>query len=163
MAAPESDVWQGTPSQVLNLGAFSIALISLGLTYPLSLVVDIASPAGIALAVVLVLPLFRALWKWLVVKNIRYELTSQRLKTHTGVFNKTMDEIELYRVRDYRHDRPFFLRLFALGNIVLTTSDKTDQTILMRAIRNGEDVRESIRNSVEELRERKQVREIDFE
>ncbi len=163
MAAPEFDVWQGTPSQVINLGTFLVALVSLSLTYPLSLFVDIGSPLGIGLAVILTLPMFRALWKWLVVKNIRYELTSQRLKTHTGVFNKSTDELELYRVRDYSHDRPFFLRLFGLGNIVLTTSDKSTQSVLMRAIRDGESVRESIRNSVEELRERKQVREIDFE
>ncbi|HEY5623466.1 MAG TPA: PH domain-containing protein [Gammaproteobacteria bacterium] len=163
MASPELDVWQGTPSQVINLGTFAFALVALCLTYPLSLVVDIGSPLGIALAVILVLPLFRALWRWLVVKNIRYELTSQRLKTHTGVFNKSTDELELYRVRDYRLDRPFFLRLFALGNVVLITSDKSNQTIKMRAIRDGHSVRESIRNTVEELRERKEVREVDFE
>ena len=58
MGQDEVDVWEGTPSQVVNLGVFIFGLILF----------------------ILVIPLFYALWKWLVVKNIRYELTSQRLK-----------------------------------------------------------------------------------
>lgn len=141
MSSPETDVWKGTPSQVINLGSFIFGL----------------------LLFFLVIPLFFALWKWLVVKNIKYELTSQRLKTHSGVFNKKTDELELYRVKDYKLVRPFFLRLFSLGNVVIETSDRSNSTITIRAITDGDEVRENIRNSVEELRERKGVREVDFE
>jgi uncharacterized membrane protein YdbT with pleckstrin-like domain len=137
----ERDVWAGTPSQVINLGSF----ILLGLFFWL------------------VIPLFVILWKWLVVKNIKYELTTERLRTRYGVFNKKMDELELYRVRDYKLDQPFFLRLFSLGNIVMQTSDRSHPQVVIQAIPDAEQLREQLRTYVEECRTRKRVREVDFE
>jgi len=141
MSSIEKPIWTGTPSQVINLPTF----IVLGLFFWL------------------VIPVFMMLWKWLVVKNTKYELTTERLKTRYGVLNKQMDEIELYRVRDYRFEQPFFLRIFSLGNVVMQTSDKSHPLVTIRAIPNGEELRERIRTHVEECRARKGVREIDFE
>jgi uncharacterized membrane protein YdbT with pleckstrin-like domain len=137
----EKHVWTGTPSQVVNLGSF----ILLGLFFWL------------------VIPLLLILWKWLEVKNTKYELTTQRLRTRYGILNKKTDEIELYRVRDYKLDEPFFLRIFSLGNIILQTSDKSHPTVMLKAITHGEDLREKLRTYVEECRTRKGVREVDFE
>jgi uncharacterized membrane protein YdbT with pleckstrin-like domain len=137
----ERSVWQGTPSQVVNLGSF----ILLGLFFWL------------------VIPLFVILWKWLVVKNTKYELTTERLRLRYGVFNKKTDELELYRVRDYKLDEPFFLRIFSLSNIVLTTSDKTHPRVVLDAIPDGEELREKLRKYVEACRTRKGVREVDIE
>ena len=137
----EAPLWNGTPSQVINLPIFVIW----GLLFWL------------------VIPIFIILWKWLVVKCTKYELTTQRLKTHHGVFSKKMDELELYRVRDYKLDQPIFLRLFGLANITLQTSDKSTPVVVIRAIPNGEQLREQIRNAVEDCRVKKRVREVDFE
>jgi uncharacterized membrane protein YdbT with pleckstrin-like domain len=139
--AEEETVWVGTPSQVVNLGAF----ILLGLFFWL------------------VIPLFVILWKWLVVKNIKYELTTERLRTRYGVLNKHLDELELYRVRDYKLVQPLFLRIFSLGNVVLQTSDKSHPHVVIQAIPNGEELREQLRTYVEACRTRKGVRELDVE
>jgi hypothetical protein len=74
-----------------------------------------------------------------------------------------MDELELYRVRDYKFDQPIFLRLFGLGNITLHTSDKSDVVVTIRAIPNGEQLHEQLRSAVEACRIQKRVREVDFE
>jgi hypothetical protein len=74
-----------------------------------------------------------------------------------------MDELELYRVRDYKFEQPFFLRLFGLGNVLLTTADRTNPSVTLRAIRDGEALREQIRNAVEACRVAKRVRELDIE
>ena len=141
MAAEERTVWLGTPSQVINLGSF----ILLGLFFWL------------------VIPLFIILWKWLVVKNMKYELTTERLRMRHGVFNKKLDELELYRVRDYKLDQPFFLRIFSLGNIIMQTSDRTHPTVVIQAIADAENLREQLRTYVEACRTRKGVRELDVE
>jgi uncharacterized membrane protein YdbT with pleckstrin-like domain len=141
MATEERTVWLGTPSQVINLGSF----ILLGLFFWL------------------VIPLFIILWKWLVVKNMKYELTTERLRMRHGVLNKKLDELELYRVRDYKLDQPFFLRLFSLGNIILQTSDRTHPTVVIQAIPDAENLREQLRTYVEACRTRKGVRELDVE
>lgn len=141
MATEERTVWLGTPSQVINLGSF----ILLGLFFWL------------------VIPLFVILWKWLVVKNMKYELTTERLRLRHGVFNKKLDELELYRVRDYKLDQPFFLRIFSLANIILQTSDRSHPTVIIQAIPDAENLREQLRTHVEACRTRKGVRELDVE
>lgn len=139
--ANENAVWSGTPSQVINLPSF----VLLGLFFWL------------------VIPIFIILWRWLVLKNTRYELTTERLRIRHGVLNKKMDELELYRVRDYQLEEPFWLRLFGLGNITLQTSDRSHPVVILRAIRDSQQVREQIRSAVEECRVKKRVREVDVE
>ena len=139
--AEEREVWFGSPSQVVNLGTF----VLMGLFFWL------------------VIPLFIILWKWLVIKTTKYEVTTQRVTTRHGVFNKETEELELYRVRDYRLEQPFFLRIFSLGNIILQTSDRSHPDMVLRAIPNGERLREELRTHVEACRLAKRVREIDFE
>jgi len=123
-----------------------------------------ASPLMIVLACVAALvPVVIALWKWLVVANTRYELTTQRLRTRRGVLNKHMDELELYRVRDYKLEQSFFLRLFSLSSVILQTSDRSNPVLMLRAIPRGDSLREHMRTYVEEARMRRGVREVDME
>jgi len=137
----EQVVWTGSPSQVLNLLVYLLC----------------------ALLSWLIVPVFIAIWKWLVLRNIRYELTSERLKIRQGVLNKELDELELYRVRDYRLEQPFWLRIFSLGNITLRSSDTSHPYVVLRGIRDGEHVREQIRKYVEECRVKKRVLPLDLE
>lgn len=141
MESSEQVVWTGSPSQLVNAPTFIVC----------------------GLLVWLVVPVFIALWKWLVVRNIRYSLTSERLKIRQGVLNKQFDELELYRVRDYRLEQPFWLRLFSLGNIIIRTTDTSHPQIVLRAIHDGESVLERVRHNVESCRAKKNVRALDLE
>jgi uncharacterized membrane protein YdbT with pleckstrin-like domain len=138
---PERPLWSGSPSQIVNLGAF----------------------IGWGLLCWLVIPLFIILWRWLEVHNTRYELSTERLKIRHGILNKKMDELELYRVRDYKLEQPFFLRMFGFANILLTTADRSNPSVTLRAIAGGEALREQIRNAVETCRVTKRVREVDLD
>jgi uncharacterized membrane protein YdbT with pleckstrin-like domain len=143
--AEEVDVWSGSPSQMLNLGVYVLCAL-------LSLTVFLA---------VVAIPY--ALWQWLVLKNVRYEITSQRLKVHTGVLSKRVDEVELYRVKDTRFDQPFLQRLFGLGNVVLISNDATTPTTVIRGIPDAKAVREKLRTLVEARRDEKRVRVAEVE
>src|SRR5262245_56167885 len=90
-------VWSGSPSQIVNLPAFVVCFLLCWL----------------------LVPIFVAFWKWLVVRNTRYELTTERLKLREGVLNKVFNEVELYRVRDYRAEQPWYLRPFSLGHVIM--------------------------------------------
>ena len=91
-----------------------------------------------------------------------YELSTERLKTKTGVLSQTINEIELYRVRDYRVEKPFIMRIFNLGNLTLITSDKTDKMITLFAISNVETIADKLRKQVEIARKKTKTRETDF-
>ncbi|HEX2827774.1 MAG TPA: PH domain-containing protein [Burkholderiales bacterium] len=140
-ATSDESVWSGSPSQIVNLPAFVIC----------------------TLLCWLVVPIFVALWKWLVVRNIRYELTTERLKLREGVLNKVFNEVELYRVRDYRAEQPWYLRPFSLGHVIMGTTDASHPTVTIRAVRDVERVLDLVRRNVEDCRARKNVRAIDLE
>jgi uncharacterized membrane protein YdbT with pleckstrin-like domain len=137
----EKTLWTGTPSQLLNLPVFILCFIFFWL----------------------VIPIFIAFWKWLVIRTTEYELTTERLKHRYGVLNKNMDDLELYRVRDYKLEQPFWQRIFGLGTITMQTSDRSHPIMRLRAIRGADRLREQIRSAVEACKQQKGVRELDVE
>ncbi len=158
----ERTVWEGRPSQVINLGAYLLW----GLVVVVSAVLGIRFRAsGYAwLAVIPILvALFMMLWKYLDVRVRRIELTTERVRTYRGILSKQIDELEIYRIKDSRVRQPLFLRIFGLGTVELETSDRSNPEVQLHAIRDPRGLREEIRKYVEIQRDRKRVREVDFE
>ena len=100
---------------------------------------------------------------YLTTRFTKYELDAQRLKIKKGILSQNIEETELYRVKDYSILKPFFLRLFGLGHLVLTTSDKNNKYVRLVAIKDTEKVKDIIRNHVEKARKRTGTKEVDFE
>jgi uncharacterized membrane protein YdbT with pleckstrin-like domain len=152
----ENSLWQGGPSQWLNLGKFvgcgvlAAGIIAGGLFF---------APAFAAL----VIPLGYAIWSYLVVRNERFELTTERLRVSTGVINHQIDEIELYRVKDTFMMRPWWMRMTGLTSVSLETSDRSMPKLVIPAIHGGLEMRELLRKQVEIQRDKKRVREMDFD
>ena len=143
--AEEEVLWEGRPSHISNLHNYIIyILISVG-TFGFGLI--FAGPM--------------MLWTYLVVRSMKYKLTTERLITSTGVLNVTEDELELYRVHDARVSYPLFLRLFGLGNIEIVTTDHTTSWIQIRAIPDAKEVREAVRTHVEKRRAATETRELE--
>ncbi len=92
-----------------------------------------------------------------------FELTSERLRVTHGIINQTIDEIELYRIKDSLMERSWWMRLTGLASISLETSDRSLPGLVIPAIHGGEKVRELLRTQVELVRDRKRVREMDFD
>ncbi len=152
----ETSLWKGSPSQWLNLGHITACLLLTG-----GIIVGGLFFPPLFLAVVI--PLVWILWRYLVVRSQVFELTSERLRVTTGIINQHIDEIELYRVKDSRMVRPWWMRLTGLASIELETSDRSMPCLIVPAIHGGVDLRELLRKHVELQRDRKRVRELDFE
>ncbi|MGZ5025000.1 MAG: PH domain-containing protein, partial [Chthoniobacterales bacterium] len=88
---------------------------------------------------------------------------SERLKTTEGVFSKTTDSLELYRVKDIEVVQPFWHRMLGVENIQITTSDVSSPLITIDAIPISVGFGDKFRNQVEIIRTQKRVREIDIE
>ena len=91
-----------------------------------------------------------------------YELTKTRLRLKTGILSQKIEDTELYRVRDYSIDKPFWFRIFRLGHIKILTSDKSNPEINLYAISKVENTAELIRYNVEVARKKSGTREIDY-
>ncbi len=152
----EQIVWEGSQSQVLNFGIF----ISMGIV---SIIIIALSILFFPLALVLVIiPLIYIFIKWLIVRNHRYKVTTERIFYTTGIFSKKTEALELYRVRDVDMYEPFWQRLFKLGNVALTTSDKTSMNFLLKAVPRPGELMNNIRKNVEQRRDVKRVRGVEF-
>ena len=101
--------------------------------------------------------------KWIGNAAATYEITADRLILHRGILNKSIDEIELYRVKDVRIQFSIVNQLADLGTITVGSSDETTRAtpLVMRDIEHARARREKLRELVNAARLSRGVREID--
>ncbi len=133
---PETPLWTGTPSQWVNFWWY------------------------VSCIVVVTIPF--AIWKFLDTKYSKYSLTTQRLRLESGVLTKTIDEVELYRIKDTQLHQTLLDRMLGIGTIEVLSSDETNSKLLLPKIPNAPAVREQLRQGVERLRLMRGVRELDL-
>lgn len=94
---------------------------------------------------------------------ITYELSEDRLILRKGVLVKSVDEIELYRVKDVRLDFTLINQMAGIGTISVDSSDETTRSgaLVMRHIDNAAARRERLRTLVDTARQKRHVREVD--
>ena len=92
-----------------------------------------------------------------------YEMDSERFRVKKGMLNQNIEETELYRIKDFSILKPFFLRIFGLGHLVLTTSDKNNKYLKILAIKEVETLKDMMRDLVEKRRKDTGTKEVDFE
>jgi uncharacterized membrane protein YdbT with pleckstrin-like domain len=153
----ESVLWTGHTSQWVHFWYYFFCLLLVA-----GALAGVPFTQGLS-AIGLVLPFFMWLIRWWVTRTTVYELTTQRLRVRRGILNRRLDELELYRVKDYVMEQPFFLRIMGLGHLTLVTSDASTRTLVLRAISHVENVREQLRAAVQSERDRKRVRELDVD
>jgi uncharacterized membrane protein YdbT with pleckstrin-like domain len=136
-------------------GTILIALIGLGLTL---------AGYGIWWLGLVAASLLIILWKWLEAMASKYEVTDDRLIIRRGIIRKSIDEIELYRVKDVRIDFTIVNQLAGIGRISISSSDETTRggDLVLACIERAQERREALRRLVDAARQRRQVREIDM-
>ena len=88
----------------------------------------------------------------------RYGLSEDRLFLSVGLLNVKDEEILLYRIRDISTRRTLWQRLFGVGTIIITSSDKTTPTLYLKNIKNPLNTKELIHQQVEEMKRSRRVR-----
>ena len=103
-------------------------------------------------------------WKWVQNMASKYEITPERLIVRRGIFLKSIDEVELYRIKDVRMDFSLLNQWAGIGTVCLTSSDETTRAgdLQMRHIENAQARREELRRLVDAARRQRGVREIDM-
>lgn len=66
------------------------------------------------------------LWKMIALKSIYYEVTPDRIEWSRGVFDRRMDNIDMFRVIDLKLRRSLLECLLGIGTVRLTTKDDSD-------------------------------------
>ena len=155
----ETILWKGSPSQWTNIGAyfFSLLLIA-GIIATYFLVPNV--PVWILATIAI--PLLFASIRWLQTRSQTYEITSERIRTSTGIFSRRTTELEMYRVRDYTVVEPFWLRMIGHGNLILETSDRSNSQVVVRAVPGVNALKDQVRVHTERQRRLRGVRDLEI-
>ena len=110
------------------------------------------------------LALLILLARWWQVMSSQYQVTAERLIVRRGILFKSIDEIELYRVKDVRMDISLLNQMAGIGTVCLSSSDETTRVgdLIMRYVPNAQSRREELRRLVDTARRARGVREIDM-
>ena len=88
----------------------------------------------------------------------RYALSEDRLFLKRGVINVKQDEIVLYRVRDLRVSVSLWQRLFCVGTGTVISTDKSIPELMLKNIRQPNEVKELIHEYVEKMKIARRMR-----
>ena len=88
----------------------------------------------------------------------KYEVSEDRLFQTTGFLNLKYEEILLYRVRDLELSRSFGQRIFGVGTIKVSSSDKSNSELYIINVKEPAAVKELIHQQVEDMKIRRRVR-----
>lgn len=111
---------------------------------------------GIGLIIVLI--------KWIGNLATTYEITAERMIIRRGIFMKSVDEIELYRIKDIRIDFSLINQWADIGTITIISSDETTRAgpLVIPHVDAAQQRRETLRKLVDAARQNRSVREFDM-
>lgn len=133
----EELLFDGNPALVPSLGALVLAIVTLGIW---------------------LIPL------WWISRSRHYRLTTKRVVVETGLLNKRLEQVDLYRVSDYTVLRPISQRLLGTGNLILRTLDQTSPEVPVSNIKTDVvALYERIRAATEVEKKKRGVRVMDME
>jgi len=129
--------------------------------------------AGIVIAVIgyglyflglVAVSLLIVLWRWFENLAAKYEITEERLIIRRGIISKSIDEIELYRIKDIKIDFSLINQIAGIGRLTIASSDETTRAgdLVIAGIDRAQERRETLRRLVDAARQKRSVREIDM-
>jgi membrane protein YdbS with pleckstrin-like domain len=142
----ESDIlWSGRPS-LLALAGTAVrttcfaALCWLAFQYPVTKIVSYIPKANVPAAQLLqieawidlaalglaMVALLVLAWKTASLKSIHYEVSPDRIEWSRGIFDRHVDNLDMFRVVDLKLRRSLLECFLGIGTVVLITKDESD-------------------------------------
>jgi membrane protein YdbS with pleckstrin-like domain len=176
--APEQPLWTGSPSIALlygkllrlimrflvlvAIGYFAIAkgLPALAASSPDmgSFVEKHGNEVYLGIIGLLALALIPAVFDLLMTaarnRTTHYRVTNQRIIIESGLFSRSLDEIDMRSIDDIEFRQRFLERIFGIGEIVLISTDKIAPRRALHGIHDPRNTREVIRAAAYQVTQR---------
>jgi uncharacterized membrane protein YdbT with pleckstrin-like domain len=117
--SPERTLFEGSPAAIGTVWELAIVILTLGLA---------------------------AIYFVVRARGTLYKVTTTRVVVETGLANKKIEQVDLYRVVDFAVLLPLTQRLVGTGTLLLETEDRTTREVRL------ERIRADVRKLYEELR-----------
>jgi uncharacterized membrane protein YdbT with pleckstrin-like domain len=79
------------------------------------------------------------------IKNTRYKVTNQRIVIESGVFSRSLEEIDMRSVDDIEFRQTFLERIFGIGQVFIISTDKVAPRFALHGIPDPLKTRELVR------------------
>ena len=130
-AAVERTLFDGHPAALYSIGRWLLAIVTLGI-------------AGLCY--------------WIASLSTRFEITTQRVRIERGVFSRSRQDTELYRIDDMALEQPLGMRMVGHGVLVLRSTDRTTPQIRIYGVPELASLAEKLRECALRERERRGVK-----
>ncbi len=99
---------------------------------------------------------------WLVYRILKlkmtfYEVTTDRIEYNRGVLDRKVDNLDMFRVIDLKLRRSLLDCVFGIGEVTLTTTDKSDSTFKFEKMRQSRKLYDVIKKASLEADRKQQV------
>jgi len=91
--------------------------------------------------------LVRLGWRALVLRSHRYGVSNQRIMVESGVFSKSLAEVDVRTIDDITFHQTFVERLMGIGQIAILSSDPSNARVRLVGVPDPRQVRELVRNA----------------
>jgi uncharacterized membrane protein YdbT with pleckstrin-like domain len=99
------------------------------------------------------------LYRYLYIRRLTYLVTPEYIRITNGILVKRVDQVELYRVKDYIIIQPPVLQLFGLMNVILKSTDGENPVVKLYGIPRS-DLIDELRSRVQQARKNNNIYEI---
>jgi len=140
-------LWFGRPSLLALMGTFLktacfVALCWAVYRYPVTIVATYIPKVNVSTELLVQIEgwldlgalglslaaLWALLWRAISLKSIYYEVTPDRIEWSRGIFDRHIDNLDMFRVIDLKLRRSLIECLLGIGTVVLATNDESDPT-----------------------------------
>lgn len=115
------------------------------------------SVIGITICLLAFLSILIRLWY---LSSLSWTVTDNQIISKEGIFTKTTDYMELYRVIDYQERQGFIQGIIGLRDIIIISGDKSHPQLVIKGIKGNKDIINIINENVEKSKERRNIYEI---
>ena len=102
---------------------------------------------------------FKVYYRVVYLRTMLYTITGEQLVYEHGVFSRSRDYIELYRIVDFDEKRSFLQLILGLKTVVVHSGDRTMPKLLIIGIRERNDIVTPLRERVSYNRKRMNIHE----
>lgn len=100
------------------------------------------------------------LYRFIYLRNIRYHIGSEQIICEHGVFQRSVNYMELYRVVDFAEHQTLMQQICGLKSVAIFSMDRSTPRLELTGMANKRDIVSNIRQRVEINKRRKGVYEI---
>ena len=130
-AGVEKTLFSGRPAALYSIGRWALAIVTLGI-------------AGLCY--------------WIASLSTRFVITTQRVRIERGVFSRSRQDTELYRIDDIGLEQPLGMRLVGHAVLLLRSTDRSTPVIRLYGVPGIAALADQLRECALRERERRGVK-----